>query len=426
MVRHGCLNMKKIKLVYNLIGKYGPGNNALRSDVDMLNYVDKNKSIFMVNSHLQNILNFNNTDMFELCTPYSLRADDYFLYELPWDIRYHTTTLFEEMAGVVLNGIRHGNGYFVVNDSVDPLEIHRIRELLVATDQHEIPRHKIIFLTGAIDVEQTDNEWGIKIIVADWNETVISSNAANFKDVNRDLPKLNTFICLNRMWQHHRVHLLWKLWKYDLLKYFGISFLKTEPNTNASYTDKLPEFASNFFTQEELRGVEQDAKEIDKLLPLVVDDISKLTVHQSHSYLEEHTRYYFYLVPETTFYNWQLDYFRGVHASEKVFKPILYRMPFIVMGPAGVLKALRKKGYMTFGNIIDESYDEIKDDRDRFAAIMRLIEDISKKTPAELDKMSRAAEEITEFNFRRLQVRGNLAQEELIDKFLDLFEIYRY
>lgn len=414
--------MQKIKLVYNIIGRHGPGNNSLLPDLNELEYLHNNKYVLEPTSHLQNILDYRNNDLFELCTPYSLRADDNFLYELPWNTRAHGATAFSEMAGAVLEGIKHGNGYIVINDSVDPLEIIRVEDFLQIADAHDIPREKIIFLTGAIDIDNIENPWGIKIIVADWNEMVISQAVNSFVDFNPSQHKSNKFICLNRMWQHHRVHFLWKLWKLDLLKHFAISFLKTEPVTGVSYTEKLPQLAMNFFTGEELTTIEHDAKIIDEtLLPLVVDDTSKLNVHQSHSYLEEHTKYYFYVVSETTFYSWNNNSFNGVHASEKVFKPMLYKMPFIVIGPAGVLKALRKKGYMTFNSLIDESYDDIKDDRLRFAKILELISDISSKSSDDLDRISTAAAKIADFNFNRLRVRGDMARKELIGKFLNLF-----
>jgi uncharacterized protein YdcH (DUF465 family) len=76
---------------------------------------------------------------------------------------------------------------------------------------------------------------------------------------------------------------------------------------------------------------------------------------------------------------------------------------------------------MTFGNLIDEGYDDILDDQARFAKLIEVINNISKKTKEELDEISRRAEEITEFNFNRLALRGELARHELIEKFVDIF-----
>ena len=43
--------------------------------------------------------------------------------------------------------------------------------------------------------------------------------------------------------------------------------------------------------------------------------------------------------------------------SEKSFKPFITLMPFIILGPAGSVQALRKRGYRTYDTWIDHSYD---------------------------------------------------------------------
>ena len=43
--------------------------------------------------------------------------------------------------------------------------------------------------------------------------------------------------------------------------------------------------------------------------------------------------------------------------SEKMFKPIIYFQPFVLVGQCCALEHLRKLGYKTFSDVIDESYD---------------------------------------------------------------------
>lgn len=66
--------------------------------------------------------------------------------------------------------------------------------------------------------------------------------------------------------------------------------------------------------------------------------------------------------------------------SEKSFKPIATMHPFIMYGNKHSLKYLRGLGYKTFGDFIDESYDEL-DSWDRLDAIIKIIQDI-KEMPA--------------------------------------------
>ncbi|CAB4129172.1 hypothetical protein UFOVP112_270 [uncultured Caudovirales phage] len=54
--------------------------------------------------------------------------------------------------------------------------------------------------------------------------------------------------------------------------------------------------------------------------------------------------------------------------SEKTAKPIIARRLFIAFTGYKFLEKLRKVGFQTFGNIIDESYDLIENDEERYAA----------------------------------------------------------
>jgi hypothetical protein len=52
--------------------------------------------------------------------------------------------------------------------------------------------------------------------------------------------------------------------------------------------------------------------------------------------------------------------------SEKTFKPMCFQHPFVVFGSEGTLRYLQSAGFETYGNMFDESYDDILDDQARF------------------------------------------------------------
>ena len=61
--------------------------------------------------------------------------------------------------------------------------------------------------------------------------------------------------------------------------------------------------------------------------------------------------------------------------------------PFIIMGRPYLLKYLRDKGFDTFDDVFDNSYDEIENDWDRFQTIMKEIKricDLQQETLHEL------------------------------------------
>ena len=57
------------------------------------------------------------------------------------------------------------------------------------------------------------------------------------------------------------------------------------------------------------------------------------------------------------------------YVSEKTLRPLASKRMFIVLGPAGILKLLHSKGFKTFSDFIDESYDAIQDPSDRFCVV---------------------------------------------------------
>ncbi len=52
--------------------------------------------------------------------------------------------------------------------------------------------------------------------------------------------------------------------------------------------------------------------------------------------------------------------------SEKEAKPIIAKRPFVIFGSCGHLKAFRKLGFRTFDAVIDESYDVVEDQHERW------------------------------------------------------------
>lgn len=71
------------------------------------------------------------------------------------------------------------------------------------------------------------------------------------------------------------------------------------------------------------------------------------------------------LVSESVFH------YPPAYVSEKTLRPILNQRMFIIMGPSKVLQLLKTKGFETWGDIVDESYDQIEDPCNRFNAVIK-------------------------------------------------------
>ena len=84
--------------------------------------------------------------------------------------------------------------------------------------------------------------------------------------------------------------------------------------------------------------------------------------------------------------------------TEKTWKPISCRKPFILAATPYALRDLRKLGYKTFDGIIDESYDTMENDQERMKAIGVEIERINNLSKEAYKEFLNKTKEIVEFN----------------------------
>ena len=94
--------------------------------------------------------------------------------------------------------------------------------------------------------------------------------------------------------------------------------------------------------------------------------------HNDHHLIETNhfTDSYCNIVLETHF---DADGSGGAFLTEKTFKAIKHGQPFIVVGCAGSLSALRALGYRTFDHAVDNSYDTIQNNTERWIAVRKTI-----------------------------------------------------
>lgn len=69
----------------------------------------------------------------------------------------------------------------------------------------------------------------------------------------------------------------------------------------------------------------------------------------------------------------------GINITEKTYKAIMLKMPFILVGTQYSLKVLKQQGYKTFNNLWDESYDNIYNFDDRINAVVELVKELRTK-----------------------------------------------
>lgn len=89
------------------------------------------------------------------------------------------------------------------------------------------------------------------------------------------------------------------------------------------------------------------------------------------------------------------------HLTEKSLRPIACGHPFIIVGTPGSLKYLHSYGFQTFGQFIDESYDQIADPAQRLTAIINLMSTLAAMPADQKQKLYRDMQTVCEFNRKR-------------------------
>jgi hypothetical protein len=202
----------------------------------------------------------------------------------------------------------------------------------------------------------------------------------------------HSFISANRIiggQRDHRIMLMYLLLKSKITK-ACMSFPLVCPAENQSVVDLSAKFGTE--VQETFRNAD---------LPLCFPNETGHPMHSCWlSLFEEHASSLAHVVTETVFYG------KRHHLTEKIFKPICLRVPFILVSSAGSLEYLRRYGFRTFSHLWDEYYDLETDDQARLISISRLLKDLDNQSPRELQSIYRAAMPVLEHNYQHFYGGG--------------------
>jgi len=127
------------------------------------------------------------------------------------------------------------------------------------------------------------------------------------------------------------------------------------------------------------------------------------------------------VVTETVFY------YDKLHLTEKIFKPIVSKQPFMLLAAPGNLAYLRSYGFKTFDGIIDESYDNILDNDARVDAVVEQLQWYCNLSPDEKRNVIERLAPIVEYNFHHFYGKfRHIITRELLDNTKSLFKEIGY
>jgi hypothetical protein len=126
-------------------------------------------------------------------------------------------------------------------------------------------------------------------------------------------------------------------------------------------------------------GLKTAVRQFMRKGPYVCDTMSSEQHNDHHLHVPEHyTKSYCHVIMETHF---DADQSGGAFLTEKTFKSIKHGQPFVIVGAAGSLQALRELGYRTFDHVIDNSYDSEPDNTLRWKKVLSAIQNIQEQDP---------------------------------------------
>lgn len=131
--------------------------------------------------------------------------------------------------------------------------------------------------------------------------------------------------------------------------------------------------------------------------PSQVESVDSYTVGNStNGHTDQIANFYTDFLIDIVAETWTLG--DAFYPTEKTIRPMLLKKPFIVMGSQNYLEYLRQLGFWTFDHFWDEQYDGYSG-RDRYLKIVKLIDDLSKKSQQELYDMYCTMQYVLDHNY---------------------------
>ena len=336
-----------------------------------------------------------------------------------WYCMITTGTSLREVSVVDLMGeevyqkIISGQAFLVIDLPFEPFLncIDSVYENVV--QELSIPPAQIIFMSAMWDAYEYNkkaaaryNSEPLQIFYFSALEYMIHPNAVH----NPEPPSLEIksypkkFLNLNRRWREHRPVSVLLLRYRNMLAKGHVSFGPCEDHSSwdAIWDTICVSAIGNPYMEQAVR----ESKDIRDMPPLLLDTTE---LHTNRAVLEPTTDpyyadSYFSLVSETTFYT-KYFYQNSRFITEKTYKPIAMKHPFVLITIPGSLEVLKFLGYKTFSPWIDESYDAEPDDNRRLLMVMDEVERLSNLSDEQLAEFITETNKICEYNYNLLKNR---------------------
>lgn len=304
----------------------------------------------------------------------------------------------------VLDDCRSGRCKILIHQLDEGQGFHlKVKRFITAQSEHlQVPLSCFGFLDGNPKTPALQAQYGTAgFYMFDWETHLCFPSDLEMEKQRTDILNKQArpyhFINLNRRPRRHRIHVV--------------------TNIMTRWADKIL-FSCDSFPYDQadsdLIRSGQLTKKLHDALPIILDvsmDVNDTNVRSRMQSLA-----YINLTSETVFFEADTTFL-----SEKIFKPIIFMQPFIVVGPHHTLQRLKDMGYQTFSPLINESYDNEKDPMKRLDLIYQEIERLTQLSHQQMQDLVFDTKEILFHNFENIKNRRNqLVKEKQL--FIDLQE----
>lgn len=341
---------------------------------------------------------------------YEEQSASYYCYEFASGNAFDVFPLDTLLTIEQIEQIRNGTVTLILSNSHEGFHyiVQNLYDSIVI--RYNIPPQHIVLISESADIAShittVANKLGLPELKSRWMrrfEHDVQHNRRPMKDTVTLESKKYTkkFLSFNRRWRGNRTVLVALLYALDLIKHGHVSLAKADDNR-----DWYSVFGRNRYLMETSAEATELFNNIESdlltNLPEFYLDKEDLTINQA--VLDDSTNYlynetYFSVVTETFMFMRERPEEYGRFLSEKTFKPVAMKHPFIIASTPHFLDKFRELGYKSFSPWINEDYDCEHDDALRMMKIVKEIERLVNLNETELEEFLIAMREVCEYNY---------------------------
>lgn len=298
------------------------------------------------------------------------------------EIERNLPDLFLKLSNKYLTDLQNKKAFLLFDSSLEGYFKYFIFDYFnIKCLEYNISPNQIIYVSGNSLIEERLADWvkknptkePIQVIPYSHFEFDISEVVRNRTDLNlnkvpnfqdqfdykiKNFDNIKIYNFLNKKPRNHRIWFYHMLKEYDLLKHGLVSMNSFDNTSDITIDLSILSKGKIEYIMEDLPTYAYGVSNEVEAFRFYMDNLNEQATLDS----------WFSIVSEAQYEDRQ----GTVFLSEKVFKPIACQHPFVILGNKGSLKELKKLGYKTFHDLIDESYDNL-DSNDRFHAIANII-----------------------------------------------------